>query len=539
MDYILSWSSTLKSIVQVSLAFALVAAVATVVVLYIVDVTQTKQAIRRNYPVIGRFRYLFEYLGEFFRQYFFAMDREELPFNRAQRSWVYRAAKNISNTAAFGSTRDLKKPGTVLFANCPYPTMSEDATTPDYDTIGPYAKKPYVTRSIFNISGMSYGALSKPAVKALGLGAKKAECWLNTGEGGLSPYHLSSGCDLVFQIGTAKYGVREPNSAKLSDRKLQEVASHHQVRMFEIKLSQGGKPGKGGILPADKVSQEVADIRGIPFGTDSISPNRHPEIKCDDDLLDMINHVRDVTGKPVGFKTVIGSENWLDHLCTAILRRGEKCAPDFITVDSADGGTGAAPLPLLDDMGLPLHESLPIVVNKLTEYGLRDRVKVIASGKLINPADVAWALCVGADFITSARGFMFSLGCIQALQCNKNSCPTGITTHDKKLQRGLDPLVKSERVASYVKNMVYEVGMIAHSCGVNHFRDLERHHARVMQGDGLSVPLDKLYPKVEPLFEIDRRDWATRPWSAKEHAALDADEPIESLEEKMENKKVS
>jgi len=413
--------------------------------------------------------------------------------------------------------------------------MSEDATSPDYDTIGPYAKKPYVTRSIFNISGMSYGALSKPAVLALGLGAKKAECWMNTGEGGLSPYHLSSGCDLVFQIGTAKYGVRDPETGKLSDEKLKEVAAHHQLRMFEIKLSQGGKPGKGGILPADKVSQEVAEIRGIPAGMDSISPNRHPEIKCDDDLIDMINHVREVTGKPVGFKAVIGTESWLDHLFSAIVRRGHQSAPDFITVDSADGGTGAAPLPLLDDMGLPLHESLPIVVNKLIEYGLRDRIKVISSGKLINPADVAWALCVGADFITSARGFMFSLGCIQALQCNKNSCPTGITTHDKKLQRGLDPIAKAERVASYVKNMVYEVGMIAHSCGVSHFRDLERHHARVIQGNGLSVPLDKLYPHVEPLFEIERRDWATRPWSAKEYAALDADEPTEQ----SENKKAS
>ena len=535
MEYILSWSSALKSIVQVSLAVAFVAIVITVAILYVIDVTQTKQAIRRNYPVIGRFRYLFEYLGEFFRQYFFAMDREELPFNRAQRSWVYRAAKNISNTAAFGSTRDLKKPGTVLFANCPYPTMSEDATTPDYETIGPHSEKPFVTRSIFNISGMSYGALSKPAVMALGLGAKQAECWLNTGEGGLSPYHLSSGCDLVFQIGTAKYGVREPNSAKLSDKKLREVAAQDQVKMFEIKLSQGGKPGKGGILPADKVSQEVADIRGIPVGKDSISPNRHPEIKCDDDLLDMINHVRDVTGKPVGFKSVIGSESWLDHLFTAILRRGKETAPDFITVDSADGGTGAAPLPLLDDMGSPLHESLTIVVNKLIEYGLRDRIKVIASGKLINPADVAWALCVGADFITSARGFMFSLGCIQALQCNKNACPTGITTHDKKLQKGLDPIVKAERVSNYVKNMVYEVGMIAHSCGVSHFRDLERHHARVIQGNGQSVPLDKLYPKVEQLFEVERRDWSTRPWSAKEHAALDAEDAVAT----HENKKVS
>ena len=320
--------------------------------------------------------------------------------NRAQRSWVYRAAKNVSNTAAFGSTRDLKKVGTVIFSNCPYPTMREDATSPDYETIGPYAKTPYTTDSIFNISGMSYGALSKPAVQALAFGAKQAGCWLNTGEGGLSPYHLASGCDLVFQIGTAKYGVRDAETGLLSDDKLKEVAAHHQVRMFELKLSQGGKPGKGGILPGGKVTKEIAEIRCIPEGKDSISPNRHPEIKCDDDLLAAISHIRTVTGKPVGFKAVIGSEDWLDHLCTAILRKGKEHAPDFITVDGADGGTGAAPLPLLDDMGLSLHESLPIVINKLLEYGLRERIKVIASGKLITPADVAWSLCVGADFVT-------------------------------------------------------------------------------------------------------------------------------------------
>ncbi len=536
MEYFLGWTSTINSFVQVSLALALVTAVCVVVILYLIDVTQTKHAIRKNYPVIGRFRYLFEYLGEFFRQYFFAADREEMPFNRAQRSWVYRAAKNISNTAAFGSSRDLNKAGTVLFSNCPYPTMSEDATAPDYDTIGPYAKTPFTTNSIFNISGMSYGALSKPAIQSLSFGAKQAACWLNTGEGGLSKYHLASGCDIVFQIGTAKYGVRDPETGKLSDDKLKEVAGHHQVRMFELKLSQGGKPGKGGILPGDKVTKEIAEIRCIPEGKDSISPNRHPEIKCDDDLLDVINRIRNVTGKPVGFKAVIGSESWLDHLCSAILRRGAEYAPDFITVDSADGGTGAAPLPLLDDMGLPLHESLPIVVNKLIEHGLRDRIKVIASGKLITPADVAWALCVGADFITSARGFMFSIGCIQALQCNKNTCPTGITTHDAKFQRGLDPYVKAERVKHYVQNMVYEVGMIAHSCGVKHLRDLNRFHARIVQADGLSIPLNKLYSEPKPLFTHERRDWSTRPWADDAHAALDAGDQGHDSENLNENK---
>jgi len=204
-----------------------------------------------------------------------------------------------------------------------------------------------------------------------------------------------------------------------------------------------------------------------------------------------------VTGKPVGFKAVVGGPAMLDHLFKAIIERGPDSAPDFITVDGADGGTGAAPMPLIDAVGLPLRESLPMLVDKLSEYGLRDRVRVIASGKMVNPSDVAWALCVGADFITSARGFMFALGCIQALQCNKNTCPTGITTHDPKLQRGLNPADKAERVANYVKNMVGEVGMIAHSCGVRSPREFNRSHARVVQENGLSIPLDQLHPLPE------------------------------------------
>jgi glutamate synthase domain-containing protein 2 len=465
---------------------------------YVVDVSQTRQAVRRNYPVIGRFRYLFEHLGEFFRQYFFAMDREELPFNRAQRSWVYRAAKDLDNTIAFGSTRNLYLPGQILFVNCPFPTLGTDAVEPQPVTIGPHARQPYTTASLFNISGMSYGALSRPAVQALAAGAAKAGCWMNTGEGGVSPYHLAGGADLVVQIGTAKNGVRDLDG-NLSDDKLREVAAHAQVRMFEIKLSQGAKPGKGGILPGGKVTEEIAKIRGIRVGKDAISPNRHPDINNNADLLDMIARIREVTGKPVGFKAVIGAYGWLDNLFAEINRRGIESGPDFITVDSADGGTGAAPMALMDDMGLPLKASLPLLVDKLTAHGLHERVKVVASGKLINPADVAWALCVGADFITSARGFMFALGCIQALQCNKNTCPTGITTHDAKLQRGLDPADKAVRVAAYVNNMVYEVGIIAHSCGVRHPRELRRFHAQMVQPNGLPAPLDELYPEPAPV----------------------------------------
>ena len=462
-------------------------------VLYVIDVTQTKHAIRRNYPVIGRLRYLFEHLGTFFRQYFFAMDREEMPFNRDQRSWVYRAAKNIDTTVPFGSSRDLKPTGTVLFVNSAFPMLERDSVPAPPLVIGAGCRTPYSATSLFNISAMSFGAISKPAVEALSKGAAKAGCWMVTGEGGLSPWHLEGGADLVFQIGTAKYGVRDADGS-LDDDRLRTIAAHAQVRMFELKLSQGAKPGKGGILPGAKVTPEIAEIRGIPAGEDSISPNRFPEIGDVGALLDVIGHVRAVTGKPTGFKSVIGDPGWLDGLFAEISRRGAASAPDFITVDSADGGTGAAPASLIDYVGLPIKESLPLVADLVARHGLRDRIRLIASGKLINPGEVAWALCAGADFAQSARGFMFALGCIQALQCNKNTCPTGVTTHDPQLQRGLDPADKAERVANYVRNTVHEVGVIAHSCGVAEPRQLGRRHCRVVQADGRSVPMDALFP---------------------------------------------
>lgn len=261
---------------------------------------------------------------------------------------------------------------------------------------------------------------------------------MNTGEGGVSPHHLAGGCDLVVQIGTAKYGVRDLDG-NLSDEKLTQLAAQEQVRMFEIKLSQGAKPGKGGILPGAKVSPEIAQIRGIHVGEDSISPNRHPDINSVEDLLAMI-----------------------------------------------------------DEVGLPLRESLPLVVDKLNQHGLRDRIKVVASGKLVHPAKIAWALSMGADFCVSARGFMFALGCIQALQCNKNTCPTGITTHDSKLQRGLNVLNKAERVANFQDQVEHEVGIIAHSCGVTEPRQLRRFHCRVVMDNGRSVPLNELYPEQAP-----------------------------------------
>lgn len=474
----------------------------TLVTFYIIDRFQTKSTLRRNYPVIARFRYLFEHMGEFFRQYFFAQDREEMPFNRAERSWVYRAAKNVDSTVAFGSSRVLTDPGTVFFVNCPFPTLAEDNVAPEPVTIGPYCKHPYTTASLFNISGMSYGALSIPAVRALSKGAKMAGIWMNTGEGGLSPYHLDGGADIVFQIGTAKFGVRKKEGG-FDEEKLKAVAQHPEVKMFEIKLSQGAKPGKGGILPGAKVCKEIAEIRGLTVGQDAISPNRHPEINHVDDLLDMINYIRTTTGKPVGFKAVVGATSFFDNLFAAINERGRESAPDFMTIDSADGGSGAAPMSLIDNMGLPLKESLPLVVDKLIEYDLRDRIKVCASGKLITPAEATWAFCAGADFVNSARGFMFALGCIQALQCNKNTCPTGITTHNKKLQYGLNPEDKAVRVMQYAQNMQKEICVLAHACGVSTPRQLKRKHARIVQANGKSVSMMELNP--EPISNSMKR----------------------------------
>ncbi len=465
-------------------------------VLFIIDRTQKSDAVRRNYPVLGRFRKLFTTLGEFFRQYFFAMDREELPFNRAQRDWIGRAAKGKGNTVAFGSTRNLAAVGTPVFVNAAFPPLDGQFAKTEPLEIGPTARLPYGARSFFNISGMSFGALSAPAVEALSKGAAKSGIWMNTGEGGMSPYHLAGGCDVVFQIGTAKYGVRD-QAGGLCDDKLREAAAHDQVKMFEVKLAQGAKPGKGGILPAEKVTTEIAAIRGIPAGQASLSPNRHEGVNDFGELLDMMCHIRDITGKPVGFKTVVGSVEPLRDLFALIKTRGAVNAPDFITIDGGEGGTGAAPMPLIDLVGMSIREALPLVVDLRDEFGLKDRIRIIASGKLVNPGDVAWALCAGADFITSARGFMFSLGCIQALKCNKNTCPTGITTHDASLQQGLVVAHKYAKVAHYAKNMVKEVETIAHSVGVSEPRQMRRRHVRIVQSDGTSKPMNEICPRYK------------------------------------------
>ncbi len=483
-------------LVETGVAFALLLlalVVMVVLVTWLVDRNQTTNAVLRNFPVIGHFRYWFLHLGEFFRQYLYSSDREELPFNRAQRVWVYRAAKNAENTNAFGSTRDLRKEGVPFFVNAPFPALGDHHVEPKPVRIGPYAREPYDHAAFFNISAMSFGALSAPAVRALSIGAARAGIWMDTGEGGLAPYHLEGGCDIVFEIGTAKYGVRTPDG-RLDDDKLRAICAYKQVKMVSIKLGQGAKPGMGGLLPGVKVTAEIAAIRGIPVGEDSQSPNRHLDIANVAELMDAIAHIRELTGKPVGFKAVFGGMAWIEQLCDEVARRGIESAPDFIIVDGSEGGTGAAPQTLMEGVGLPLHEALPELVNTLISKGLRQRIKVIGSGKLITAYDVARALSTGADFVNSARGFMLSLGCIQSLQCNRNTCPTGITTQNPRLQRGLVVTDKSEKVYHYATNVMHEVGIIAHSCGVDDPRQLDRSHCRVVGDDGVSIPLEQLFP---------------------------------------------
>ncbi|WP_430398310.1 FMN-binding glutamate synthase family protein [Ferrovibrio sp.] len=446
---------------------------------------QRDHAIRRNFPIYGRFRYIMENLGEYFRQYWFTADWEERPFNRLTRAWVYRSAKAVSNYVAFGSEVDAQQPGHIYFLHSAFPVNDDEAEPYTGKWIGKgVVANPFKPNSFFNISGMSYGALSSAAVTALSEGAALAGIWLDTGEGGLSPYHLKGNCDVVFQIGTAKYGVRDKDG-RLDETKLAAIAALPQVKMFCVKLSQGAKPGRGGILPAAKVNDEIAGIRLIEPHKASISPSRHPEITDVRSLVNFIGRVRDVTNKPVGIKMALGDERFIDALFEYLRERPME-APDFIQLDGGEGGTGAAPAPLADYVGQSIVQALPLLAEKRRQYGLRNRIRIIASGKLLTPDKVAWALCQGADFVVSARGYMFALGCIQAMKCNTGHCPTGVTSNEPRFMRGLDPARKAVRVANYAKAVQHDVEAIAHACGCKSPRDLKAHHVRV-QGETLKL----------------------------------------------------
>ncbi len=432
---------------------------------YLHDRFQTEHTILRNFPLIGHVRYFAETWGEYMRQYQYLPDWAERPFNRLERSWVYRSSKGVSNLLSFGS----ENVPSFVFRNAAFAVLEEEKRASPAKLIGlatgaGACREPYPAPSFFNISGMSYGALSHAAVSALSKGAKLGGVWLSTGEGGLSKFHLEGGGDIVMQIGTAKYGVRHPDGT-LSEERLREIAAYPQVKMFEVKLAQGAKPGKGGILPGNKVTAEIAEIRGITVGQDSISPNRHRDIGSVAELGAFIARVREITGKPVGVKFVVGDPNFVDEWFADCAEHPEHC-PDYVHVDGGEGGTGAAPAPLADYVGLPITQALPLVAALRYEHGLQKRIRIVAAGKLITPDKVAWAMCLGADFVSSARGFMFSLGCIQAMKCGSGRCPTGVTAVEPRLIAGLDPADKAARVARYAIRVRDEVEMIAHSCGL-------------------------------------------------------------------------
>lgn len=460
---------------------ALIAALITLFLaaVYVHDITQKRHTILRNFPVVGHFRYFATHWGEYMRQYQYLPDWEERPFNRLERNWVNRSSKAESNLVSFGSEAS----PAFAFRNAPFPILDEEKRGFPGKLIGvaegPGASSPYLAKSFFNISGMSYGALSSAAVLALSKGAKAAGIWMATGEGGLSSYHLEGGADIIMQIGTAKYGVRTPDGA-LSEDRLREIAAYPQVRMFEVKLAQGAKPGKGGILPGHKVTPEIAAIRGIPVGQDSISPNRHLDIGNIHELGEFVQRVRALTGRPVGVKMVAGQPGFLDDWMTDCVMHPAHC-PDYIHIDGGEGGTGAAPAALADYVGMPITQALPLVVAARDRHGLRERIRIFAAGKLITPDKVAWALCMGADFVVSARGFMFALGCIQAMKCGSGRCPTGVTASEKRLIAGLDPADKSVRVMNYAQRLTDEVGIIAHSCGLHDPSEFSEAHVTAIE----------------------------------------------------------
>lgn len=486
MDFLLSHGLNLFNLTIATFALGFILFFSYI---FIIDKIQTKHSLRRNFPLLGRGRWIMEHMGHFIRPYFITDERSEKPFSKVDRTYSYQSAKNNQRTKAFGSTIDHEKTQfAFIHSQFPYKNKEDNILnniTPI--TYGDSTKNPYTSKSRINISAMSYGALSNVAILSLSRGAEKGNFLMNTGEGGVSKFHKEGGAPLIFQIGTAKYGCSNADLS-LNIDKVKELSKNEQIKMFEIKLSQGAKPGKGGILPSDKVTKEIAEARGIPIGVSSVSPSSHTEVFDNDSLLNLIYNVKKATEKPTGIKLCLGEPEQLNDLFQLLsdkLTNKEKdfeyYFPDFLTLDSSDGGTGAAPMAHMDVMGMHIMESLPIIVSKLKEYNIRDRIKVIASGKLITPVQAGWAFANGADSINIARGFLFSLGCIQAAVCNKNKCPTGIATHNKKYTRGLVPDDKFIRVFNYHNNLTKDLIDVAQSCGVKSFEYLNENNIRYIQ----------------------------------------------------------
>lgn len=436
------------------------------------DMIQTRQTIRRNYPVIGRMRYWAEWMRPKIYQYFIESDTDGAPFSRLNRSVIYQRSKKVNDTTPFGTQLNVYETGYEWLNHSIVPlSHSQVDHDPRVVVGGPECKQPY-TASIFNISAMSFGSLSKNAIMALNGGAKLGGFAHNTGEGGLSPYHLEPGGDVVWQIGTGYFGCRN-NDGTFNYEKFAERAVLPNVKMIEIKLSQGAKPGHGGILPAKKVTPEIAKIRLVEMGKDVLSPPYHSAFKTPAEMLDFIAKLRELSGgKPIGFKLCVGRKSQFLAICKAMVKTG--ISPDFITVDGGEGGTGAAPLEFSNHVGMPLRDAIAFVYDALNGFALKRHIRIIASGKVATGFDMVKNLALGADMCNSARGMMLALGCIQALECNTNRCPTGVATQDPKLAGGLDVKDKRVRIHNFHHETVKSAVELMAASGIDHPGKLHR-----------------------------------------------------------------
>jgi glutamate synthase domain-containing protein 2 len=436
----------------------------------LIDVTQTRQAIRRNYPILAHFRFFFEYIRPEMRQYFIESDNEASPFSRAARSLVYQRAKRDSDKRPFGTQLDVYEPGYEWINHSIAPA---DLSSHDFRlTIGNGAQA--YSASVFNISAMSFGALSANAIRALNQGAKKGGFAHDTGEGSISRYHREYGGDLIWELGSGYFGCRTADG-KFDLVRFAEQARDPQVKMVELKLSQGAKPGHGGVLPGAKVTAEIAEARGVSMGVDCVSPAKHAVFSTPIELLEFIAKMRELSGgKPAGMKLAIGHPWEFFAIAKAMVKTG--ITPDFIVVDGSEGGTGAAPVEFTDHVGVPLREALLLVHNTLLGIGMRDRVKIGASGKIVSAFDIAKTMAMGADWCNSARGFMFALGCIQAQTCHTGTCPTGVTTQDATRQRALVVPDKATRVAEFHNSTLHALGELIAAAGLTHPNQLKPEH---------------------------------------------------------------
>ena len=472
-----------------------------IIALGVYDMFQEKHSILRLYPVLGHFRYMLESVRPEIQQYFVESDTGGTPISREFRSLIYQRAKGERDTRPFGTIFDVDRPGYEWLNHSLQPKHHSEVD-PRVKFGGPDCTKPYLS-SPLNISAMSYGALSKNAIMALNKGAKLGGFSHNTGEGSMSPYHLKYGGDIVWQIGTGYFGCRD-DSGNFNPETFRENASKEVVKMIEIKLSQGAKPGHGGILPAAKVTEEISKIRHVPMGADVISPPSHSAFSTPKELLLFVKELRELSdGKPIGFKLCIGRKDEFLAICKAMVETG--ITPDFITVDGGEGGTGAAPTEMTNSVGTPIRDALIFVNNALLGIGVRDKVRIIASGKMFSAFHIVRALALGADAVNSARSFMLSLGCIQARTCNTDHCPTGIATQNPSRNNAIVVTSKADRVANFQRETVTNLMELVGAAGLDSIEQLEpKHINRRIQGTDVKT-YAQLYPTISNGCLLDEK----------------------------------